>query len=190
MSSRLRVALVHHLDVLDPLTWSGTPRALLRALRRRGVEVLPVSPLDRATSEQDLRRHARYAREGQLYHLDSTPRAVAGYARQVERAARDLNPDVILGVNPIALADLNVKTPVVLWTDATYALLHDTYPSFTRVCAESVVRGWQVDASALARCSLTLYSSEWAARSAREDLGVPAELVGVVPYGANLDEPP
>lgn len=190
MSARFKVAFAHFKDIHDAHTWSGTPRALLHALQRQGVDVLSISPLERISDPHDHEQFARYAAWGQHYHFDSTRAAVEGYARQVERAVRTLRPDLLLSVNPLTIADIDVNVPVVMWTDATYALLHQTYPSFSDVSAESIVRGWQVDAAALERCDLALYSSAWAAHSARQDFGMPRDRLEVLRYGANLDRPP
>ncbi|PYE54160.1 glycosyltransferase family 4 protein [Deinococcus yavapaiensis] len=190
MPRRPRLAFAHPLDVRDAHTWSGTPRSLLRALETYDVEVIPISPLVMDVGDHERRQHARYARVAQHYHLDSTPRATEGYARQVERALRDVRPDALLCVTPLVLANLDTRIPAFLWTDATYALLHQTYPNFTNVSAESIARGWMADAQALSRCHQAVYTSTWAADSAQQDFGVPNERVKVVPFGANLDLPP
>ena len=44
-----------------------------------------------------------------------------------------------------------------------------------------------MEASALHRCRLAIYTSEWAAESAVRDYGVDAGRVAVVPFGANLE---
>ncbi|MGA7933972.1 MAG: glycosyltransferase, partial [Kovacikia sp.] len=42
--------------------------------------------------------------------------------------------------------------------------------------------------SALDRCSLAIYTSDWAAKSAIEDYGTDPNKIKVVPYGANLNQ--
>jgi glycosyltransferase involved in cell wall biosynthesis len=66
----------------------------------------------------------------------------------------------------------------------------DFYPDFTHLCDETLRSGDQIEAAALERAKLIVYSSEWAARTAHQVYGVPESKLHVVPFGANLDQTP
>jgi hypothetical protein len=78
----------------------------------------------------------------------------------------------------------------VCWADATFASLINHYSIYRRLCRESVRSGHRIERSALQRCALTLFASEWAAQSAIADYGVEASKVKVAPFGAILNDPP
>jgi glycosyltransferase involved in cell wall biosynthesis len=111
--------------------------------------------------------------------------------------ARRLTPrlapgfDVIVtpaGITEIAL--LRTDIPIVYAHDATFDLLNDYYPRFTGLLASNVREGHLLERMAVSRAALLTYPSEWAARSAREVYGAPAERVHVISWGANLDGAP
>ena len=66
----------------------------------------------------------------------------------------------------------------------------DYYPEFSRVLKGCIRDANTLEQSAINRASLVFYSSSWAADSARKDYGADAAKVRVVPFGANLEEPP
>jgi glycosyltransferase involved in cell wall biosynthesis len=62
----------------------------------------------------------------------------------------------------------------------------DFYSSFSHLCRRTLQNGHQMEQAALQNCSLAIYSSEWAARTAIEIYGTNPDKVKVVPFGANL----
>jgi hypothetical protein len=63
----------------------------------------------------------------------------------------------------------------------------DFYPDFTNLCTETIRHGNEMEQSALSRCRLAIYSSEWAANSAIQHYNVNPTKVRVVPFGANIE---
>jgi len=66
----------------------------------------------------------------------------------------------------------------------------DYYESFTGLSRRTLRNGHALEQNALDRCHLALYSSEWAANSALELYRVDPRKVHVVPFGANVSDPP
>jgi glycosyltransferase involved in cell wall biosynthesis len=63
----------------------------------------------------------------------------------------------------------------------------DFYPGWSNLCVSSIMNGNRMEQSALSRCRLAIYSSDWAANTALLHYKVDASKVKVVPFGANTD---
>jgi glycosyltransferase involved in cell wall biosynthesis len=189
MPTKLRIAYTNVQDIRDIRTWSGTPYHLTHALEQHGVSVEIISPLETVTGLQERAKRARYDALGQKFHLESQTPALEDYARQITAAIRASRADLVLATNPVPVAMLETTRPVVVWTDATYALLHDAYPQYVGICAESVTAGCRVERMAAERATM-IYSSRWAADSAINDFGADPDRVQVMLYGANLEDVP
>ena len=74
---------------------------------------------------------------------------------------------------------------VYTW-DCTFSGLLNTYPHFLNLCQESIQLGIRMEQFALSKCSLAIFPSEWAVRTALDNYQVDPDKVKVVPYGANL----
>jgi glycosyltransferase involved in cell wall biosynthesis len=74
--------------------------------------------------------------------------------------------------------------------DSTLRQLIGFYPGLSNLLPVSEAELNRLEALALARASLVCYSSEWAARSARDDFATPAGKITVVPFGSNYPTPP
>jgi Glycosyltransferase Family 4 len=98
--------------------------------------------------------------------------------------------DIVFSPGAPPISRLRCRQPIVCWADATFASLINHHSSYQRLCRESVRSGHRTERSALRRCALTLFPSEWAAQSAIADYGVESSKVKVVPFGANLNDPP
>lgn len=184
-----RIAYAYEHDATNVCVQSGRPYFLRRQLLREGCSVVPAFPLDGRGS----RRHAWKATwhrliDGRAYHPDREPARLVSLARQVEARLQGLEVDVILAPGSFVLAELQTPLPKVLVADATFANVVDFYDAFTRCSSSYLKAGHAQERRALANCSAVIFPSEWAARSAREDYGIPAERVHVVPFGANLIE--
>jgi glycosyltransferase involved in cell wall biosynthesis len=112
------------------------------------------------------------------------------YSEQAAKKLAGMSVDAVVSplINPIAYLDC--KQPIVLWTDALYASLLGFYPPFSYHSSSSILQGNEITNACLSRCSLAIFSSDWAANSALELYGVSREKVKVVPFGANIDSWP
>jgi glycosyltransferase involved in cell wall biosynthesis len=89
-----------------------------------------------------------------------------------------------------ALAYFRTKLPIVHVHDATFKLLSNYYKEFEKASRFTRWEGQLLEKKALGKGSFFVYSSRWAARSAMEDYGVPAENILIRPLGANMDHAP
>lgn len=184
----MKVAFATVWDSRNVLAWSGTGYYMAAALRAGGFEVERIGPL-REARRPFYRLEARLRRflTRRAFESDGLPAVCDAYARQVERALPQLEPDLVVSPNSSLVARLRTDVPVVLWIDATFAGLVSLPDTGLPLCRRSIAAGHRMQREALANCSLALFSSEWAAQTARRDYGVDPEKVRVVPFGANLE---
>lgn len=175
------MALVNQGDPTDPAAWSGVPARLSTGFEQAGCEVLPVHASFRGA-----------ARLGDLLGMSwadqSASRAfVAGRSRAVNRSLRraDRLDGVVMVGSGYALSS---PLPVVTFEDMTLAqAMRQGEPPYDSL-SERGARRWLARQGRIYRgsrgCCLT---SEWAARSVREDYEIPAAKVHVVGVGRNID---
>jgi len=87
-------------------------------------------------------------------------------------------------------AFLPPELPVFTYLDATKRSWIESYFGLDTLCARSRRQVDEVDRAALGNNTLSIFSSDWARADAARDYHVPAERMAVVPFGANLIDPP
>lgn len=187
----MRIAYVTIYDARDVHAWSGTGNAIAECLIRAGFQLEFVGLREREPVRV-LTRAAQlaYRAAGTRLLRDREPLVTRGYAAQADRRLRSVDHDIVFSPGIVAIGDLTTSTPLVFWTDATFAGMVDYYESFTGLSRRSIRHGHALVQHALDSCRLALYSSEWAANSALEHYRVDPRKVHVVPFGANISDPP
>ncbi len=105
-------------------------------------------------------------------------------------ASQTVDVIVTLGGDP-ELAFLETDIPIVSVHDLTEKqLIEYYYPLRKRLVRRSIYEMNVIQDRVLKKASAVIYSSAWAARSAIEDYGADPAKIHVVPFGANIDEPP
>lgn len=128
---------------------------------------------------------------GRHYDFLHSKRVSRDFARQVERKLEGTSFDLLFApVVSEMIAYLETDLPIVYMADATFSLLEDTYPRFTRLLSGSRKQSHEIEQRAIDNSELVVYASEWAAASGRTHYGCPAEKIRVEPFGTNLDDPP
>lgn len=189
MTRQPRIGLLTAQDARDPRPVSGTPYQMARALERHAGDVVYLGPV-RSALQFAGRVRARVERTvfGRQYDFVHGRLLAREYAWRIGRRLSGL--DVI--VAPFAstqIARLETTIPIVYASDTTFALMRGHYPTFTGLSTGNERQAEEIERGALARAAAFTTPSRWAARSAEEHYGVPADRIHVVPYGANLDAP-
>lgn len=172
-------------------SWSGTPYFAKRALERHGIRFTVVRLDERPAGIRRwanflwyrLVRHQRYLR-------DRHPRLLRAFNRQIRHRLRDLQPDLVFAMATAPITYLEARCPIAFWVDATFAGMMEFYASFSDLAKVSVRDTYHSDSEALRRASLSIYSSEWAAESARTKYPSDPERIHFVNLGANLEQTP
>lgn len=187
----MRIAYVTTYDARDARSWSGTGFHIARSLERLGCRIEYVGPLRKRKSPLNVWRHLMARHVSGLNDLPGRdPGVLQHYAEQVAQRLRRQEVDAVLSPGSLPIAHLRTTKPVVMWSDATFRNVMDYYPEFSRLTPRAIRNAEEAERRAIANCSLAVFSSEWAVRSAVRDYGADPGRVAEVPFGANLEEPP
>jgi glycosyltransferase involved in cell wall biosynthesis len=185
----MKIAYITTYDSTNIHTWSGLGNYILQTLQTAGMQTECIGNLQEKWLWQWISTQKRkyYAKRRKHYVEDREPGLLKGYATQVKKRLAFLDYDMIFSPGTIPIAYLNVKKPVVFWTDATFAGLVDFYPHYTNLCTETLKNGHRMEQLALKNCDLAIYSSDWAAQTAIQNYDIDPAKVQVVPFGANVN---
>lgn len=174
-------------DGQDINNWSGTPVHMANGFLKNNCTVEYIGKLSRRLPREF---RVKQLWKKWIYGQRESPRfnitASRHYSQQVTQKLRSLTVDALIApqINPIAWVDC--KQPLVLWTDGVYASFPGFYPGFSNHSASTIRQGNIITQECLSRCSLAIFSSDWAARAALEIYGTRREKVHVVPFGGNI----
>ena len=187
----LHVAYVTPYDARDVAQWSGLGHYIGRAIERQGARVDYVGPVDAAVGRLTRTRGIVYRRLlGRGHWPQVEPAELDRVGRAASAKLAGSSADVVLGLAADAVARLRCRQPIVLWTDSPLAGLVDLYDYGSSLSRRTRRQIHAAEAEALGRCAAIVYTSRWAADVAVATYGLPPARVHVVPFGANLDDPP
>lgn len=190
----MKMACVTVHDATNPGAFGGRLYYMTSALRARCDSFEHIGPLSKTRYKLLLaakwRAYKWLFRKN--YYSDRDRLLIRHYAKQISKKLRNSDADVLFspmspGSQPVAYLDCH--QPIIIWTDATFAGTLDFYPELKRdrLCKETLKDGIANERAALNRCTLAIYSSDWAARTAIENYQLDPAKVKVVPFGANLE---
>jgi glycosyltransferase involved in cell wall biosynthesis len=192
---KLRIAFLSVNDPLDRRSWSGTTYYIGQTLKNRVGDVHFLGPvkiprwLDKVLRAIAKSNRILFRREYAVkYSL-----LLSWYtSRQLKKRMKGREYDCI--VAPAASTELSyfrTRLPVIYISDTTFLLISNYYArEFRDLLPFSRWEGNQLEKRSLRKSSLIIYSSQWAARSAVADYGVPEDKLLVMPLGANMDNVP
>ena len=123
----MRLAFVDVEDPEDVTTWSGTPYFMLQELRRQGVEVEVLAPLNRSFKYLFTPQKAVAKLTGRNIHVNRHAIALRSFAAQVESRIGAKKFDAIFSTSSIPISMLQPGVPVLFWTDAVIEAVADYY---------------------------------------------------------------
>jgi len=163
----MKIAYVTTYNSSDIHAWSGLGAHILRALQSCGFQTETIGGLRKKYAFVSGIKKALYATVlSKTYLRDREPTILKDYARQVESALACISCDVVFSPGTIPIAYVRTEKPIVFWTDATFAGMTDFYPAVSNLCTETITNGNKMEALALSKCHIAIYSSEWAANTA------------------------
>ncbi len=185
----MKIAYVTTYDAKDIRQWSGTGYYMPLALKNQSMSVEYIGPLEerylRLSTAKERIYRSRFFKK--TYLRDREPLVLKDYAHQVSERLSSIDADLVFAQGTVPIAYLECNQPIVFWTDATFAGVIDYYSGYSNLCKETIKNGHALEKSALERCKLAIYSSEWAAKIAIEYYKINPSKVKVVPLGANIE---
>jgi glycosyltransferase involved in cell wall biosynthesis len=84
------------------------------------------------------------------------------------------------------VAYLRTTNPIIYVSDTTFRAISDLYPAFRAFPNWLKRAGDRNERRTLRRARFVIYTSRWAAASAEQDYGVPADRILEIPFGPNI----
>ena len=188
----MKVFFVTLFEAQNIKNWSGTAFYLSKSLQEAGVEVEYIGNL-KSLPGNDLRFRLRdlfynklFKNKFGTYIRFYEPRNLQYIAGQVSEKLKN-KQGIVLSPGAIPIAYLKTNMPVVLWTDATFAVMKDYYSEFMGLSSRTIKNCNAYEKKVLTRSDLSIFSSDWAAQSAINDYGADPARVKVISYGANIE---
>lgn len=187
-----RIAFATIGDARNAKFWSGTPLYMWKSLEKEGNEVIHIGPL-RAPI---LPLYKTYARLRRAFRMRALSPLYAGpvvrqYAENAARKIRALSPDIVFApAGSIFAWGVPDGVPLVYASDATFRLADNYHPNCRNLSHAAREAMERLERNTIARADLLIYPSEWAAESSIRDYGANPARVHVIPWGANLENPP
>ncbi len=189
----MKIGLLHAYDTRDKRAWSGSVYYMACTLESYCGEICHLSPIPFSKEMlvgRVINKSSRiFFRKNFRYH--SSFLFAKRFAKVTAQRLAGQSVDVIVApAGATEIAFLETDIPIVFVEDSTYGLLFDYYPICSNLLRRSIYEMNVIQDLALKKASAVIYSSAWAARSAIEDYGADPKKIHVVPFGANIDEPP
>lgn len=182
-----RLMLASLWDPLSPRSWSGIPYSMVSGFRQNGAEVVPVGPFRHPFRfPVKAASRVRNAVLRSTYNSDWEPWVARAYARQLEMALAQENPDVLIATGSIPISRVDTPVPIVLWIDATVGCASGYYSFLTGVSRRTQRNAAETEAGAMERCSRVVAASPWAAQAVATEYSMSPDRVYCVPFGANI----
>ncbi|NJO77614.1 MAG: glycosyltransferase [Cyanobacteria bacterium RM1_2_2] len=185
----MKLAYVTACDPLNVRPWSGLPYYIRQSLHNQMVPMEHIGPLVDQSAIKAVCKLKRYyhALGRKKYLKDPEPLRLKSYANQIQTKLNQTQVDIVLSVTHRPVTYLECRQPIVFWADASFAGLLNFYPQYYNLCSTTIHDGHYMENLILQKCSLGIYASEWAAKTAIENYNVDPSKIKVVPFGANLD---
>lgn len=111
------------------------------------------------------------------------------YSRAILRKIENKEYDfIVTDKGSIAIACLNIKTPIIYLTDTTFQLMENFYPDYSNMISWGKHQGNMIERRAINNSWACIFRSQWAANSAINYYGASAKKIYVIHNGPNLEE--
>ena len=125
------------------------------------------------------------------YNMDHSHLLAWLYARAFKKLLPYNTWDIIMAPRASTeIAFLKTTIPIVYYTDTTFHSLYNYYEWFSGFSRLSVWEGNRIEQKALENASACVFTSEWAAVSARDYYKIPENKIHLIPWGPNMETIP
>jgi glycosyltransferase involved in cell wall biosynthesis len=189
-----KIAFVSEFDSDDISQRSGVPYFIANGFRELGHEVIQIShfgnkrKLAHRIWNGILVTFFNKLFKGKFGYINNQWSAefLRNYAFQAKEKLSGLEYDFVFSPESHTIAYLEVDKPIVFWRDATFENLLDYYEAYSNIHPISVNQGHQSEIQAIKKSTLAVYTSKWAADSAKKHYNASAEQIVIIERGANF----
>lgn len=186
-----RVAFLSLDDSSQPNLLSGGFYGMRQGFREAGCDVVDIFPVRPRPRPAWLAKKVLRRLQGEFYHWDREPEFLREASRVASERIRQARPDFAVAVQSQACAYLDIDVPLVLTHDQTFVELQSYFPFEPRRRSPEYVRkAKEQEAASFEVADLIAYPSKQSCKTIRDDYGIAAEKLHVVPWGANLPAAP
>lgn len=181
----------------DQSAWSGTMYQMAQAIKNDdrysvfALEVPGISNLDKIRNKWlAIKRKIFSPSKIYISNIDIRQAELNGerLTKLLAKEAQKNPVDIIFApAMSTYMVGLKTDTPIIYLSDATFALMNNYY--WFGLSKKDVENGNCIEQAAQTIAIASIFSSSWAADSARDDYQTPENKVNVLPFGANLQMP-
>ncbi len=188
----MKIGIVQRDDTRSILSSSGTIYSMGKALERHVGEVVHLGPSATLRSKvlikagqvvNKLSEPLLKRRLSPIHQRTLATHAAEIFSKRIQRSGCDV---LYAPFASVEIAALDTPLPILYHTDMTWDQGVDYYPIYSGLFDFAREQGEAIQRSALEKAAVTIFPSQWAARSATEHYGIDPKKVSVVPYGANF----
>ena len=192
MADTIAVAFLHQIDPqFKSSSWLGTLGYFKEQCERHvgSVNDLGLAPINMFPYRVARRLIRKITGKGYSFHHD--PALARRYGAYYTELLRGRSYDLIFAAGAAHLVPyLETDIPIIYESDATWHVARDYYDDYTNMIDRCFHGGDELERRSIARSSMLVYLSDWAAESAIRDYGADPGKVFVIPPGANISNPP
>ncbi len=191
--ARLQIAFLTSTDAHDKRSWSGIHYYMAKALERNCGDVHYIGPVkpELALIRGKAQSYLSKKLTGKRFEYRHSVALAKAYGKIFTDKLKQGKYDIIFApASSSNIAFLETNTPIVYLSDTTFANMIGYYPAYTNLQKKSEDEGNAIERMALAKSTLALFPSEWAANSAINYYGIDKAKVYINPLGANIDSIP
>jgi len=184
----MKLAFVTTYDATNIAHWSGLGTSISRAIQDQGIDLRYIGPIDYNYSFSSRAKYRFYQTILKRICLPEREYFLADhYARKVNELLQSEDVDIVFSPGSIPVARLHSDIPIVIYADATFAGLVESYYESVSSDRDYLAKGHSLEKEALDRCALAIFASDWAAETATKFYGISPAKIEVIPFGANLE---
>ncbi|MBA3665077.1 MAG: glycosyltransferase family 4 protein [Bacteroidetes bacterium] len=189
MNSSLKIGYLSAEDPKNKKVWSGTHYSIYKALSTIGrVEILgPVEPTFALTVGKTINQLLLrlFKKRFDYRHSPLLSKAYAAFfSKKISEGSYDL---LVAPAASTEIAFLETNVPILYITDGTFKSCLNYHKSLTHLTANSITLGNLIEQKGIQKSKKIIVSSEWAAKSLKEDYGASPDKIHVLPFGANFE---
>lgn len=188
----MRIGYCSWQDPFDKKSWSGLTYYMMKALEKHCGEVIPLGPLSNKyiIPGKIINKLTRIFLNKRFDYQHSIL-VSKEFAKQLKKRLSTQQFDILFfcGCSEV-LAYLDTDIPIVYFSDTTFKLIANYYQLYSKLLRISQKGGNQIEARAIDKANIIIYSSQWPKDSAIKDYQCNENKISVVTCGANLDSTP